>query len=466
MKSNTGLWPTTEWEMPSRSRLFSVRPMALDTVMREALHSLIIRIARAHTVRPMILVKDEILPGCAIRYDKDSANFAKTYLKTMNGLGKYASEFTASLERLTMQSRLEECSFICWDGLLDYHSNGLLHAHPRWCPMCFCEWRAAGVEPYFPLAWQVAPLRHCPIHNARLHDHCPSCEKAQPFVPRHSYLDHCSYCGHFLGQLIANSETPSPDASISATEQHAMLAVSEMICDGPSIRHLLNVEHFWTRVQQAADKYYEGKIKTMERAIGFSESSLRGWKAGRHKPSFAAMFKLTRGLGVTPVSFLTHGISDSFIPSQPPKRPSRKYATKLTTSQTDALKRALDEIIRSGYSELPMRDVSKRLGYRHSFLIYWYRDECRQISQLHRKWVAKQAEERGSADRMRASDIVRQMYASHAHVTRRSIDEAIHRAGMSLQDPVVRAAVYSVREECLASRVEKYIPVAKRESGV
>ncbi|ONQ02739.1 hypothetical protein A8D93_06180 [Burkholderia cenocepacia] len=65
--------------------------------MREALHSVLIRLALAHTVSPLVLMRREIVPETRIRHTKHSSSFTESHLKTMNGVGKYAAEFTRKL---------------------------------------------------------------------------------------------------------------------------------------------------------------------------------------------------------------------------------------------------------------------------------------------------------------------------------------------------------------------------------
>jgi transcriptional regulator with XRE-family HTH domain len=438
------LWPTSEWEMPQRSRLYSINPMGKGTAMVEALHSLVIRLAHAHVVKPSVLVKEEILRDCDINCTKYSAKFVTTYLSTMNGLGKYAAEITSSLERLTMQAGLDECTFLKWNQLFDYRARRLLHLHPHWCPACFEDWRQGGVEPYFPLIWQSAIVRHCPVHHVPLEERCPSCQKTQPFVPRHYYLDHCSYCGNPLAQQGDVRTSATDTARVPAEARRAIDAVSEMITRGSSIQHLLTAEHFWKQVQQVADRFYEGKIKSFEKAIGFAEGTFSNWKLGRHKPSFSALYRFAHRLDTTPVGFLVGGVPDSFRPSVK-AGVSKRSPVRLPPAERDRLRNALREIIAGGYSYRPMRDIAVQLGYRHSFLIYWFRDECRQISSLYRKSVASQAEARTSANQNLARHTIEKLYASRLRVTRRLMDEALSKVGLSLQDPVVREAVYAVR---------------------
>lgn len=445
---NSSLWSSSEWEMPPRSRLYSIRPLGESTAMVEALHSLVIRLAHAHVVKPAVLVKEEILRDCEINYTKYSAKFVTTYLSTMNGLGKYTREILTSVEKLTMQPGLDECTFLRWDRLFDYRSRRMLHLHPHWCPLCFAAWRRDGVEPYYPLIWQSIIVRRCPVHFVPLEQKCPSCLKVQPFVPRHYYLDHCSYCGSSLA-LHAGNLTPVERMQVPADDLHAIDTVTEMITLGPAIEHLLTAEHFWSRLQEVADRSYDGKVKSFEKALAFAEGTFSNWKLGRHKPSFSAFYKFARKLDTTPVAFLVEGVPVKFSAPAVSTPPSKRTPARLTAAEHDRLQSALRAIIEQGHSHQPMRNIAAQLGYRHSFMIYWFRDGCRRISILHRQWVASQAKSRANTNWRLARETVESLYASRRRVTRKLIDEALGKVGLSLQDPVVRDAAYTVRTSYL-----------------
>lgn len=443
------LWDEDEWIPPRRSRLYTLPPQARGTPMVEALHSLVIRLARAHNVKPHILVKEEVLRDCEINYTKHSAKFVTTYLSTMNGLGKYAREIKDSLESLTMQSGLEECTFLRWDDLFQYRSRRILHSHPHWCPVCFAEWRKADVEPYYPLIWQSVIVQHCPVHHVPLEQECPACQKTQPFIPRHYFLDHCSYC---QGALARSDSQPgaSREQRMSKDTRQAIDAITEMIMLDRSAQHLLSAEHFWERLKETADRFCNGQIKPFEKILGFSEGTFSNWKLGRHKPSFSALYQLTRSLGTTPVAFLTDGAIETFNPHSIAPKPRKVRRPHLARPEKDQISKALDAIIDQGYSELPMREVAAHIGYAHSYLIYWFPESCRQISQLHRNWVSQQCNQRAGERRDLTVAAVRKLYAGNLRVTRGFVHAELRKLGFSLKDPVVRDAFYSVRAEQVA----------------
>ncbi|WP_082746858.1 TniQ family protein [Burkholderia sp. MSMB1826] len=446
MTSDLDLWQTSNWQMPERSRLYRIAPLGNDSIMREALHSVLIRLALAHTVSPLVLMRREIVPETRIRHTKHSSSFTESHLKTMNGVGKYAAEFTRKLEDLTSQQKLSECSFMLWSGLLDPRALGLLYTHPRWCPMCFLEWRDAGHEPYLPLIWQAAPILVCPVHSMALQHECPSCRRIQPFVPRHAHVDFCSRCGSWLAANHKELKGIVKASRISPRQRYNIDAIGEMILHGPEISELLTAQHLQTRIAEIAERHFDGTVANIERALGFTKRVISQWRYRNVQPSLPALLLMTQGLRTTPVAFLRDGLDDSFTaPPQRQFRPPTRRTLDLSVKQRTALTDALRNIIAEGYSEFPMKDVAERLGYKYTYLRYWFEDECRQISRLHRHWVLAQRKEKEVRDAELTTQLVRAVYSTYAHVTRRHIEKCLREAGLSLANPVVREAANRVK---------------------
>lgn len=448
MTSDDDLWQTANWQMPERSRLYRIAPLGNDSIMREALHSVLIRLALAHTVSPLVLMRREIVPETRIRHTKHSSSFTESHLKTMNGVGKYAAEFTRKLEDLTGQQKLNECSFMQWSGLLDPRALGLLYTHPRWCPMCFLEWRDAGHEPYLALIWQAAPILVCPVHSMALQHECPSCRRVQPFVPRHAHVDFCSRCGSWLAANYKELRGIVKESRISPRQRYNIDAIGEMILRGPEISELLTAQHLQTRIAEIADRHFGGTVANIERALSFTKRVISQWRYRDVQPSLPALLLMTQGLRTTPVAFLRDGLDASFAaPPQRQFRPPSRRTLELSVKQRNALTEALRNIIAEGYSECPMKDVAEKLGYKYTYLRYWFEDECRQISKLHRQWILAQRLEKERRDAALATQVVRALYSTQAHVPRRHTEKCLRNVGLSLASPVVREAANRVKDE-------------------
>lgn len=238
---------------------------------------------------------------------------------------------------------------------------------------------------------------------------------------------------------------------MSIDAQQAIDAITEMIMLDQSAQHLLNAEHFWERLKEAADRFCGGQIKPFEKVLGFAEGTFSNWKLGRHKPSFSAFYRLTRSLGTTPVALLTDGAIETFSPHSIVSKSRKTRRAHLKYPEKDQIRKALHAVIDQGDYELPMRYVAARIGYAHRYLIYWFPELCRQISQLHRDSVREKTKQRDSERRDLTIDTVRMLYADNLRVTRELVHSELRKLGLSLKDPVVRDAFYDVRAKRNAS---------------
>ncbi|WP_208457551.1 hypothetical protein, partial [Burkholderia anthina] len=185
-------------------------------------------------------------------------------------------------------------------------------------------------------------------------------------------------------------------------------------------------------------------------AVGASHAAFVPWDRVRYivtdRRGYFNGLLMTQGLRTTPVALLRDGLDESF--AAPPQRQFRKPTRRtldLSVRQRNALTEELRTIIAKGYSEHPMKDVAEKLGYKYTYLRYWFESECRQISQLHRQWVLAQRVAKEKHDAELATQLVRTLYSTQAHVTRRHIERRLREVSLSLANPVVREAANRVK---------------------
>jgi TniQ len=143
-----------ESNLPVRSRLYCLEPQAMGSLWQESLTSYLNRLGWTHHVSPRAMVMQEVIP----HLDKEQeisrhwlGALSGAYAMSMNGGGLTALEWAEVLEKLTMRSDLHLLTLRWWIG--DLSSQGHLHTHPVWCPMCYSEWQAQELYIYQPLLW-------------------------------------------------------------------------------------------------------------------------------------------------------------------------------------------------------------------------------------------------------------------------------------------------------------------------
>lgn len=74
--------------------------------------------------------------------------------------------------------------------------KGLIESSRKFCPVCIKE------KPYYKLIWQVKELVVCDIHQIKLVDRCPACNKRNPCLSKTSIIGYCLYCGASLSDAV------------------------------------------------------------------------------------------------------------------------------------------------------------------------------------------------------------------------------------------------------------------------
>ncbi len=203
--------------IPKRSRLYHLEPIAVRTPQVEGLVSYICRLAEAHCVSPGILLNKAILPAFrnnystgferayAIQVDGNDAfvsSIAKpVYRKNPNEYGLLAWQYLEGLKLLTLRLDLQSLVIPPNANIILGKTTGqeLGRDLRAWCPECFHDWHSTQQPIHEPLLWSVAVVYVCPIHFKPLQFHCPHCRKAQrPFTAR-MHVARCSQCSGWLG---------------------------------------------------------------------------------------------------------------------------------------------------------------------------------------------------------------------------------------------------------------------------
>ncbi len=216
--------------------------------------------------------------------------------------------------------------------------------------------------------------------------------------------------------------------------------------DMPTLAQLAGVDRNAVRSERM-QRFLQDAIKVIQAAADVSGDVQQALSWYRNEP-LPALLLMTQGLRTTPVAFLRDGLDASFAaPAQRQFRPPSRRTLELSVKQRNALTEALRNIIAEGYSECPMKDVAEKLGYKYTYLRYWFETECRQISKLHRQWILAQRLEKERRDAALATQVVRALYSTQAHVTRRHTEKCLRNVGLSLASPVVREAANRVKDE-------------------
>jgi len=197
-KEKFDTWSIAEERLPERSRLHSLSPMHLGTEYVESLTSYLMRLSESHSLRLFPLVKSEILPIANSRYHtnyKDAKIFLGLFgnrVNKVNCKSLCSDRLINVLHELTQQDSVHEMVFSLF--------GGVVRDTRAWCPQCINEWITDNKIIYEPLIWAFSLIKMCPIHEVRLQESCPSCNKQLKILDAESRLNYCYHCKGMLSK--------------------------------------------------------------------------------------------------------------------------------------------------------------------------------------------------------------------------------------------------------------------------
>jgi hypothetical protein len=457
------LWEDGELLLPQRSRLFHLKLEGKGVQDQEALLGYAHRVANAHVVPIVKLLREEVLGRTDMRSAWFTSGFSKKYSKTINGYGKYAVEMSAALESLTLNEDLRSGTFLYWRGLFDGKGTGLLHPKRRWCSNCLIEDDNAQRPITYRLLWASYLVDHCPTHLTPLRSDCPSCGMEQLFVSDAVALGRCCHCGAFLGVREGLWDCPAPGPK----DKFMVAAISEMISMGPGAEDLALIEKFIAQIKAFSLRVVEGPVSKLEREIGFRKGSIYRWTAGGKKPQFDQFLELCFRINVSPADLLTGSWANSPSPRAIRKMdvPVRQHHKVLSEAGLAALREDVDRLSSCFSSYEDAKDVAARHGITMTSFTNRYAEIYAKFSQ-HRIHVRELLRlQRLRTDEEKTKEVMRQLHRNGMRLVRAAIEPRMKEAGLSLRSPRLRAIAFAERARLEGSGVATLAPVGKQRAS-
>ncbi|WP_459724371.1 TniQ family protein [Sideroxyarcus sp. TK5] len=433
--------------VPQRSRLFGLEPIGIGTPECESLISYLVRLARAHCMAPRDLIRLEFMWRFSKQEGIRSSGFFTEYSKTLNSVGKYASGFVRLTEELTGRNDLRYLTMLPWRGVIPDVGTGLLATEPKWCRHCLAQQRDCKHERYSPLVWSLHLYSVCAVHGIKMTDRCPRCARKQPFIPRLPMLDHCDYCGCWLGLEKSFAEVITP------TERELWLAkaIVDMVSQGAYADEHVTQKRLQSILNGFVADYAEGEKRQMSRMLGLTETSMACWIVKGKKPLLPQLLDVCYQFCLLPVEMLS-GVQPLAIPCavSQPKLYRIHRRLELEASERERLRMKLTEIANDPSDHRTLTEVSLALGARKNFLSYWFRDICAIVTVKHREEMQRQVGGKWEMEAQRVRDEVARLGGEGIYPSRKKIEAAIN--PLSLR----RRRLYRVYQNALARIV--FIP--------
>ncbi|MBW4557152.1 MAG: TniQ family protein [Trichormus sp. ATA11-4-KO1] len=386
-------WNLQQLPIPPRSRLYSLEPAGAGTPTLESLTSYVIRLAQEHGLRPGVLIGKLIAPLIRpdfVYSDAQSGiraiwggNSAQTSM--LNGAGKTVVSVIEVLERLTLRNDLRSLTVLSWAEVLA--SQGLLRSFKAWCPTCYEMQNLTHHGAYDPLIWSFNLVTICPIHQTRLFQKCPYCERVPSLLKSNSLPGYCPHCSRWLGHSSSLESLPEHELN---WQLWVVGNIGQLLVAGNYLRSPVPQ----ARIKEVLKLYINyvtgGKINAFSRIIEQPETSFHNWVIDKAKPQLNQLLKICFHLNTSLTNFLitpTNEIGFSELkqfvspPIQCPKKRNRLNRPQVILILQDALEE---------FPPPSFEMVIKRLNTNRTVLKAWVPDICRSISQRYREYRLNQ----------------------------------------------------------------------------
>lgn len=447
------LWEEKPPVFPPHSRLYHLDPIGVGTPFVESLTSYLTRLAEAHSVFPSTLVTYEILPlvnppqlqqdGGSV-YAQLSAFWRKSAL--LNGVVRGAENWVRALEHLTGQRDLRFLTLLPFSAVLP--PRNLFRRKRAWCPLCYEQWREAGLIVYEPLLWTLECVTVCVHHHVPLYHCCPypDCEKVLlPLGPRMS-PGYCPTCHRWLGYF---SSQVKPFQQLTDEEwqwQHWVeQTLGELLSFMPTLSVSPQREWIATTIATHLDVVMQGKTSELARRLNMHVRSIRDWLRGSQLPHLGNLLRICFLFELTPLSLLTGTALSRTLPQTYAQKsvPGERTYMQMRHFDTKRIQQALEEALQ----ETPppsMREVAQRLTYDPSHIQKHFPDLCQAISRRYQTHRAAQKEARIQrlGDELRL--VMRKLHEQGQYPSWTQIRKMLTKPGIT-RDPAIK----DIRREML-----------------
>jgi hypothetical protein len=390
--------PMTQKLLMTRSVLNPVAPIGVGTPEVESLLSYFCRLAMSHCISTTSLGRKVV---AAMQWEV-SENHIWHSAKNFSGMSDAAGAWARALSTLTSVGNLESLTMRPWRNVIAEGSPRSTSA--RWCPHCLAEDRAAGITPYFRLAWDVGVVTACLKHKTKLAHVCPDCggintrHKSSYVVP-----GWCTACGVFLG--CGNSLEPATPSEIWVASQ-----VGATLADQGALASIPVREALLDSISQLAERLDDGKSAIFARRIGLGKTTVHYWLKKGGCPTLPGLLRIASQTGLSLPKLLTGDLADwppssaeihqlgSLFPETKKRAPRRCHDWKQIRTEMAAL----NELS----ATVSVAEVARKLNINIRLLYLNANEEARIMAERRNEHQRCSAKE----NRKQANDLIEQAY--------------------------------------------------------
>jgi len=413
--------------VPGRTVLYNIEPLIMGSGLREGLISYLVRLSRAHCLRPRDLIRLVLAVGEADIARLCYNSFYAEYANTINGLGRYARLFSDRLNTLTGRQDLDELTMLPWAELIPEQSEGFIARHRRWCPHCMADQLVEHGEVFAPLAWSLEHYRNCAIHATPMQSQCPHCGQHQDIIPNAPTLSHCCKCG---GSLAL-----SPDAEKLEVIRETLII--ELLSNPHKAKEGDLQSNFQVALRRLIDERYAGNRAAMCSELKWNSWGLKGWLDKGQRVSFPKLIQLmsTHRLQIPGLCCDTAATRGADISLGQLNNRSKRPMLSATTKAR--IQKVLHQELQVTEPQ-SITDVARAVDLTRSALRYWFSAECQEISKRRKRILERTSRKAKLARHATLLYAMTELRRLGQPITRRAVDRGIRGAGLALARPEIR----------------------------
>ena len=418
------IWEMSIPDIPPRSQLYNLPPLALNSPFVESLTSYICRLAYEHHVEVGTLIQYSIAPVLGKHYIADGSSRSISsflrYASPINGNGLMASDWVDTLESLTLRADLAQLTLLVGTDVLS--QRDLLQPVRQWCPRCYDAWRRQGAIIYEPLLWSINGIAVCPEHSQHLERHCPHCSVPLPWLTWRSRPGYCSSCGKWLGKADGQS-------LIEEKERYLAEMVGDFLTHMPQLPLTIPHEGVIQSLRNLITTTTGGNMAAFARSLGLPKTSLWELMQGYFPPSLPFVLQLCYQfhLPLLPVLLGREQVAPGESPVSQEQFPTRDARCPFNREN---VQQALEAILADQQSvPLSMREVARRLGYPVRTIETHFPLPCRDISRRYAAYRKQQGQHRKARLRQRITEAARIVLMQGENLTFRRVGTIIGEPG-------------------------------------
>jgi transcriptional regulator with XRE-family HTH domain len=450
------LWEEVPLVPILHSRLCDLEPVGMGSPMVESLTSYITRLADAHSVSPITLVINEILPRVNPPHVQQegrsvSAQVSSVFRESalLNGVAGGTQSWVVTLEQLTGRRDLRFLTLLTFSNVLP--PRKLLRRKRAWCPLCYQKWRDAHLVVYEPLLWNVECVTACLHHDLPLCQCCPYPDCGTVLLPLEPKLfpGYCPKCHRWMGSC----EQMALPISAEADEQWQWQCwIKQMVGELLATQPMLSVSPCRERIAATLttylDTFMNGNQTELARRLNRHVSSIRDWQRGKQLPHLGNLLRICFLFEMTLVSLLTEHVPQRTLPSPTVLQksvPGGRTRRHMRRFDANEIEQALEEALQEDPPP-SMRQVAKRLGYDPSHVYKRFPQLCQAISQRRQVDQTKNKNIRLQRDQDELREAMYKLHEQGLYPGQTQLQKVLSKPGV-LRDTQMRATWSEVLQE-------------------